>query len=238
MCHNQAGHPSGWAATAPAAQPHGVTAKKDGTVAGQGFPSCQICHGANFAGGSVNVSCFTCHGVSAPHAPKPWRGSAGSVYTHTDTVEAGNASVCVLCHFPGSTNNPANHPATPAPAGTAPGCFNSTLCHDVGFHPTGWAQATQHGPVAKQAPSASGGFAFCQVCHGTGTNFSGGAVGVSCYTCHGVSAPHPSGATWVNSTTPTHRTTDPGNAAVCAYCHRNATPGTPGCFNNTLCHGN
>src|SRR5659263_427217 len=169
MCHNQAGHPSGWAATAPAAQPHGDAAKKDGTVSGQGFPSCQICHGANFAGGSVNVSCFTCHGVSAPHAPKPWRGSAGSVYTHTDTVEAGNASVCVLCHFPGSTNNPANHPATPAPAGTAPGCFNSTLCHDVGFHPTGWAQATQHGPVAKQAPSASGGFAFCQVCHGTGT---------------------------------------------------------------------
>lgn len=237
MCHNRAGHPSGWAAPAPAAQPHGVTAKKDGTVAGQGFPSCQICHGANFAGGSVNVSCFTCHGVSAPHAPKPWRSSAGSVYTHTDTVEAGNASVCVLCHFPGSTNNPANHPATPAPAGTAPGCFNSTLCHDVGFHPAGWAQATQHGPVAKQAPSASGGFAFCQVCHGTGTNFSGGAVAVSCYTCHGVSAPHPSGATWVNSTTPTHRTTDPGNAAVCAYCHRNATPGTPGCFNNTLCHG-
>jgi hypothetical protein len=170
------------------------------------------------------------------------------VYTHTDTVEAGNASVCVLCHFPGSTNNPANHPATPAPAGTAPGCFNSTLCHDVGFHPTGWAQATQHGPVAKQAPSASGGFAFCQVCHGT--NFSGGITGISCYTCHGVTAPHPSGAIWVNSTTPTHQTTDLGNASVCAPCHFLGSPfnpanlpatpapaGTPpGCFNSTLCH--
>jgi hypothetical protein len=63
--------------------------------------------------------------VSAPHAPKPWRGSP---YTHA-TTDAANAPVCAQCHFPGSSNNPANHPATPAAAGTPPGCFNSTLCH-------------------------------------------------------------------------------------------------------------
>jgi hypothetical protein len=50
-----------------------------------------------------------------------------------------------------------------------------------------------------------------------------------------VSAPHPSGATWVNSTSPTHRTTNSANAPVCAQCHQSSA-GTPGCFNSTLCH--
>jgi hypothetical protein len=242
LCHGEAAapHPIGstWVTTSPAAQPHGDAAKEDGTVAGQGFPYCKTCHGTgtNFSGGTSGVSCYTCHGVSAPHAPKPWRSSAGSVYTHTDTAETGNAPVCAQCHYPGSPNNPANHPATPAAAGTPPGCFNNTLCHGPTFHPTDWAQATQHGSVAKQAPSGPAGFAYCQACHGTGTNFLGGITGVSCYPCHGVNAPHPSGATWVNSSTPTHQTTDPGNAAVCAFCHQ-SNPGTPGCFNDTLCHG-
>jgi hypothetical protein len=250
LCHgeNPVPHPVGntWVTTPPAAQPHGNDAKA-APGATTGFAYCHACHGtgttspANFGGGSSGVDCYSCHGVSAPHAPKPWRSSAGSVYTHTTTVEAGNASVCAQCHFPGSPNNPANHPLEPAPAGTAPGCFNSTLCHGTMFHPTGWAQAAQHGPVAKLAPSASGGFASCQVCHGTGTtptaNFGGGAVGVSCYPCHGVNAPHPAGSTWQSSSTPTHQNTDPGNAALCAQCHQ-SNAGTPGCFNNTLCHGN
>jgi hypothetical protein len=50
-----------------------------------------------------------------------------------------------------------------------------------------------------------------------------------------VSAPHPAGATWVNSTAPTHRTTNASNAAVCAQCHQ-SNPGTPSCFNGTMCH--
>ena len=166
MCHNQGGHPTGWAATSPAPQPHGDAAKKDGTVAGQGFPSCQTCHGANFAGGSVSVSCFTCHGVNAPHAPKPWRGSP---YTHTTTVEAGNAPVCYTCHAYTGTPNPRNPhvPPTPAPAGTAPGCFNGTMCHNEAGHPAGWVAsspaAQPHGDAAKKDNTVSGqGFASCQ----------------------------------------------------------------------------
>jgi len=246
MCHNQGGHPAGWAAPAPAAQPHGVSAKKDGTVAGQGFPSCTACHGNDFAGGATGPTCLNnaaCHGagVASPHAPKPWRGLSGSPYTHTDTVEAGNAPVCYTCHAYTGTPNPNNPhvPPTPAAPGTAPGCYNGTMCHNEAGHPAGWDQATQHGSAAKSAPSPSGGFSFCQDCHGTGTtppaNFGGGTSGTSCYTCHGVSAPHPPGATWKTDSTPTHRNTTPGNAAVCAQCHQSGA-GAPSCFNNTLCH--
>ena len=102
---------------------HGATAKK--APGSSGFASCQICHGKNFSGGGAQVACEDCHGVPAPHPARPWR---GSTVTHTDT-NTSNATVCAQCHFPGSPNNPANHPPTPAPAGTPPGCFNSTLCH-------------------------------------------------------------------------------------------------------------
>jgi hypothetical protein len=267
MCHNQPEvHPAGWVATSPAAQPHGDTAKMDGTVAGQGFPSCQTCHGNDFAGATVAPTCLnnaTCHGaVASPHSPKPWRASAGSTYTHTTTVETGNAAVCAVCHFPGSQNNPPDHPATPAPDNTAPGCFNSTLCHgEAGApHPLDntWVTTSPapqpHGNSAKAPPGATAGFAYCQECHGTGTTFPanfGGGSAQSCYSCHLVSAPH-APAPWRTSagTTYTHTSTDGGNAPVCVQCHfpgsennpadhppTPAPPGTdPGCFNGTLCH--
>ncbi|MFA5807613.1 MAG: CxxxxCH/CxxCH domain-containing protein [bacterium] len=258
MCHNQAGHPAGWAATSPAPQPHGDAAKKDGTVAGQGFPSCQTCHGANFAGGSVSVSCFTCHGVNAPHAPKPWRGSP---YTHTTAVEAGNAPVCYTCHAYTGSPNPRNPhvPPTPAPTGTAPGCFNGTMCHNEAGHPAGWAAtapaAQPHGDAAKKDGTVAGqGFPYCKTCHGTGTNFAGGSSGVSCYTCHGVSAPHaPKPWRGLSGSPYTHTdTVEAGNAPVCYQCHAytgtanpnnphvppTPAPGgtAPGCFNGTMCH--
>ena len=254
-CHH--GPIAGWVAVPPAAQNHGVSAKK--APGSSGFASCQICHGNNFSGGGANESCLNnaaCHGAGAasPHAPKPWRGSP---YTHTDT-DTSNAPVCALCHYPGSPNNPANHPATPAPAGTAPGCFNSTLCHGEGGvpHPVGstWVAtspaAQPHGNSAKATPGTAAGFAYCQVCHGTGTNFSGGSSGVSCYTCHVPTANSPHASQWRTGDTYVHTSTAAGNAPVCAFCHLNgaispiappsppAPAGTaPGCFNSTLCHG-
>ncbi len=230
---------------------HGAEAKK--APGSSGFVSCQICHGKNFSGGGADVSCFTCHGVSAPHPPKPWRGSP---YTHA-TTDTANAPVCALCHFPGSPNNPANHPATPAPAGTAPGCFNNTLCHAEAAapHPVGasWVAtspaAQPHGISAKATPGATAGYAYCQACHGTGTNFSGGSSGVSCYPCHGPTSNSPHASQWRTGDTYVHTTTAEGNASVCAYCHRDganspiAAPSppapastAPGCFNGTLCH--
>jgi predicted CxxxxCH...CXXCH cytochrome family protein len=257
-CHH--GPVAGWVATPPATQQHGVSAKK--APGSSGFASCQICHANDFSGGGSNVSCFSaspCHGVSAPHAPKPW---IRSPYTHTST-DPSNASICAQCHFPNSPNNPANHPATPAPAGTPPGCFNSTLCHGEARHPSDWVTTPPdpqpHGIDAKAVPGSATGFAYCKDCHGSGTtppaNFGGGSSGVSCYSaspCHGVNAPH-APAPWRTSagSTYTHTTTNAGNASICQECHypgspnnppnhppTPAPPGTPpGCFNSTLCHG-
>ena len=240
MCHNQAvAHPAGWAATAPAAQPHGDAAKKDNTVSGQGFAYCKTCHGNNFEGTAIGPTCLSnalCHGagVASPHAPKPWRGSP---YTHTTTAEAGNAPVCYQCHAYTGTANPNNPhvPPTPAAAGTAPGCFNGTMCHNQAGHPAGWAVSSPapqpHGVTAKKDNTVSGqGFAYCQTCHGA--NFAGGSANVSCFLCHG--PPH-APAPWRGAPY-THTDTDPSNAPVCALCHR-TSQGTPGCFNSTLCHG-
>ncbi len=256
MCHNVAGHPAGWAAAAPADQPHGDAAKRDATIAGQGLPDCRICHGSSFSGGTSGVSCFTCHGVSAPHAPKPWRGSP---YTHTDTAEAGNAPVCYQCHAYTGTANPNNPhvPPSPASAGTAPGCFNGTMCHNVAGHPAGWATAAPavqpHGDAAKKDATIAGqGLPDCRICHGS--SFSGGTSGVSCFTCHGVSAPHaPKPWRAISGSPYTHtNTAEAWNAPVCYQCHAytgTANPNNPhvppspssagtapGCFNGTMCH--
>lgn len=239
---------------------HGATAKK--APGSSGFASCQICHGSNFSGGGAQTACSSCHGVSAPHPARPWR---GATFTHTNT-DPSNASVCAQCHFPGSPNNPANHPAAPAPAGTPPDCFNNTLCHGAAAgvpHPVGnpaWVTtppaAQPHANEAKASPGSTTGFAYCKVCHGTGTtspaNFGGGSSGVSCYTCHGVSAPH-APKPWRASagSTYSHTSTAPANAPVCAQCHFPGSPNNPAghpstpapagtppdCFNNTLCHG-
>jgi hypothetical protein len=117
-------------------------------------------------------------------------------------------------------------------------------CHTwpINPHPAGWSAPAQHGAAAKGQPGTMTGFARCQACHGS--DFEGGFTGVSCFGCHKpgpplVKVPHAE-APWFNltGTDVTHTNTDQANAAVCANCHRNPnTNGTPGCFNNTLCHG-
>jgi predicted CxxxxCH...CXXCH cytochrome family protein len=196
---------------------HGGSAKSQP----DGFSTCEECHGSDFTGGISSVACSSCHGGSAPH-PTSWM---TGTYTHTNT-NAGNAAVCALCHTNGA-NSPIAPPSPPAPAGTTPGCFNSTLCHAQAGHPAGWSSPTQHGASAK----AANGFISCETCHGT--DFTGGTAGIACSSCHTVNAPHPP-APWRGGTY-THTTTDTNNASVCAQCHQSQA-GTPGCFNNTLCH--
>jgi predicted CxxxxCH...CXXCH cytochrome family protein len=247
-CHH--GPVSGWIAASPAAQNHGVSAKQ--APGSSSFVSCQICHGSNFSGGGAKVSCFPCHGANAPHPARPWH---GPTYTHIDT-NTENAQVCAQCHFPGSPNNPSSHPATPAAAGTPPGCFNSTLCHGDTAAPhavgTGWRDPNPqfHGLTAKQNLS------LCQGCHGApGTTlFNGGTAPTSCQssTCHPQAKAHPGGTVrWYQAPqpfpgyVPSHR--DSGNrGAACAICHKvegagtGPDPGAPSCFsasfNGVTCH--
>lgn len=210
-CH--AGGPPGHPLPFDNPDDHGGLAKsRPGSTSG--FRYCKTCHGSDFSGGISQISCFTCHGVDAPHSPQPWRNGR----THTNThVE--NAAVCADCHRTGQ--------------GT-PGCFNNTLCHgSVNPHPDGWLDPDVHGPVAKAAPGNMSGFSYCQVCHGT--RFDGGVTNTSCYVCHNVSAPH-SPSPWRGGRT--HTNTNTQNAPVCYICHKTGNSGPPSCFNNTLCHGN
>jgi hypothetical protein len=235
-CHanGPSNHPAGWNLPAN----HGVHAKA--LVSGaDGFSACQACHGTLFTGGTSGTSCFGCHGVSAPHPAKPWR---GGTYTHTST-DSSNAATCALCHTGGANLSPALQQASYA-TGT-PGCFNNTLCHGTVGHVSGYGSPTVHAPVAKGKPSATTGFASCKTCHGN--DYKGTSSTPTCFTCHGVNAPHAK-KPWRGGSY-THTTTDPDNASVCADCHTaganlsavqkrvNFVTGTPGCFNNTLCHG-
>ena len=242
-CHH--GTIAGW----DTPQQHGATAKR--APGSSSFFSCQICHGKDFLTVRDGKTCFTCHQYTknpAPHAGAPWLSSTS--YTHTDT-DTSNAPVCKQCHYPGSPNNPAGHPATPAPAGTAPGCYNNTLCHSVGVpHALGttWTDPNSqfHGLTAKQNLS------YCQGCHGTpGTTlFNGGYAPTSCQaSCHTQAKAHP--IRWYQAPQPfpgyvsSHR--DSGNRSVaCTICHKVDGAGTgpdptaPSCFSATFngvnCH--
>ena len=179
-CHNCHGaapafHPAGWSAPTQ----HGEAAK-DAPSANRGFPFCQTCHVALFAGIGSAPSCINnaaCHGNSnnpatpgptqSPHPPRQWRTSAGTPLTHTSTAsDAANAAVCVPCHL-----NRANTLDVPAPTpafdpASPPGCFNSSLCHSgsgglTSPHLLGasWLPGTLHGATAKAD------LTYCQGCH-------------------------------------------------------------------------
>ncbi len=244
LCHGAVGHPTGWADPAQ----HGASAKAlpGGT---SGIAYCKSCHGTDYHGAGAIPSCFSCH-ASAPHSPAPWRiaQQSSSTRSHTST-DTGNAAACAGCHL---NNQRLTSPAA-VPGGTTPGCFNSTLCHGVVGHAVGWSSPTVHGAAAKDHPSGSAGFSYCQNCHGAA--FNGGQALTTCINnpnanCHGstVAAPH-SPKPWLGSTR-SHVTTAEENAAICSVCHlagANLTPslrqasyatGTPTCYNNTMCHGN
>jgi len=107
-----------------------------------GMASCVPCHGPLYNGTDLTgtipnntaaggaPSCYACH-TTAPHPPAPWGAGLGLPATQPnhDQVDPSNASECVKCHALGANTNPAITPVVPAPAGTAPGCFNGTLCH-------------------------------------------------------------------------------------------------------------
>ena len=124
-CHTAVNHPANWAAPAQ----HGrlgaqLPPNADNKVMA-GFAHCAKCHGSDYSGGLSAVSCKACH-TKAPHPNRPWHGAAGALTNHTAT-NFNNAPECFKCHAAGA--NSTLKPLTVPPAGTAPGCFNNTLCH-------------------------------------------------------------------------------------------------------------
>lgn len=95
-----------------------------------GFAHCAKCHGSNYDNPiGTAPSCKSCH-TKAPHPDKPWVSTSLSEPTHVQTDQA-NAPECFKCHAAGANSD--LKPATPAPAGTEPGCFNNTMCHGRSF---------------------------------------------------------------------------------------------------------
>jgi len=88
-CHagGPAGHPDGWL---PAG--HKTAAIAD-------INSCTVCHGSDYLGGIVNVSCTTCH-LGGPFAVHPTAWSNVSVSHRNYVLLQGNATACAnqFCH--------------------------------------------------------------------------------------------------------------------------------------------
>lgn len=122
-CHvNGPSHQAGF----EAGLQHGRAAAQAAAGTTSGFGYCAKCHGSSYTNPiGTAPSCTKCH-TKAPHPNKPWNGPTVSSSNHTFT-QLSNAPECAKCHTNGA--NSTLKPATAAPAGTAPGCFNNTLCH-------------------------------------------------------------------------------------------------------------
>ena len=121
-CHAKGpGHPAGW----EAGLQHGRLGAQAAPGDKSGFAYCFKFHVNNISAGLTAASYLACH-TKSPHPGKPWSGPDASKSVHYAT-DVANASECNKCHANGA--NSTVKPATPAPAGTAPGCFNNTMCH-------------------------------------------------------------------------------------------------------------
>ncbi len=128
-CHTEVPHPVNFAGYLQHGRQAAQLAPSTVPTAMAGFAHCAKCHGADYQGGLTSVSCKACH-TKAPHPSRPWIGAAASAPTHTAT-NISNAPECFKCHAAGA--NSTLKPLTTPPAGTAPGCYNDTMCHSNKF---------------------------------------------------------------------------------------------------------
>jgi len=249
-CHASFPHIAGFAVFTK----HGSVAK-DLAIGISGMAHCQKCHGSSYTGAGSAPSCIGCHketnpSSNAPHAANWINGNAnGLKHSTTDTS---NAPACAQCHLGGQFSHSAQ---SPAPAGTAPGCFNGTLCHNAVFHSLPFVAGRQAIAVAN--------LSNCQPCHATHASGSNPRFNLlkgsgvlnpnGCEGCHnkpGIAHPFMwlpgRGTTNGAANTTSHATAGTVNAS-CGLCHGGTAlaggGSAPSCFSNpvasingTTCH--
>jgi len=157
-CHSLYPHMTGWVDTLSATF-HGDFLKAGGFH----LQACTECHGADFSGGTSNVSCYTCHDAY-PHT-ESWMDTMSTgfhgVFLKNTSPSAWDVQQCSPCH--GGT-------FTGGPAGVA--CFP---CHSAFPHSAAFASIRHTGYMR------TNGYPLmqCQKCHGV--SYTGGpVVDVSC----------------------------------------------------------
>lgn len=202
-------HPSGFKDKSS----HGLTAIRVGK------DKCGLCHGTDFSGGIVSVSCFTCHS-SYPHRSGWEYPASHGAYTLTASITiTDSVAACALCHgddFQGGDTK-----------------FSCYFCHPFP-HLTGWdTGAGSHGLYLQ-----SRGFTVtsCSSCHGA--DFGGGTARVSCSACH-TSYPHPE-PQWIQQGSGSfHGDTvlAQNGPSSCGLCHGNDFQGGNSGVSCYSCHG-
>ncbi len=213
-CHQSFPHNDSW-----------LTATEDGHGAflknvNWAVESCTTCHGEDLAGGSSDISCYTCH-ENYPHDSE-WMNMASND-SHGSYVKAQewDTESCQTCHgedLAGGTSDVS--------------CYT---CHESYPHADTWLTATEegHGAFVK---ALEWDLESCADCHGE--DYKGGSSEVSCYTCH-ESYPHPENHEWVGGTDVSHGKyikTQYWDLSSCQLCHGEDYAGGTTNTSCTTCH--
>jgi uncharacterized CHY-type Zn-finger protein len=196
-CHEgPSGHPIGWFDSS-SDNYHGLK------VAAEGPSVCAACHGEDYKGGVVDVSCYTCHNGPGGHPSTGWFDSSSDNYHGLKVAQTG-PSDCAACHgedYKGGTSGVSCYTCHNGPSG----------------HPsTGWFDSSSDNYHGLKV--AAEGTSVCTACHGE--DYKGGAVEVSCYTCHNGPGGHPSTG-WFDSSSDNYHGLKVAaeGPSVCAPCH-------------------
>ncbi len=199
------GHPEGFAN--PSSESFHTAAIRD---AGWDLASCKSCHGTDYAGGTVEVTCLTCHpktpeDCSACHGgnanPAPPEDLGGNVATtfrgvgahqaHLTESAVSRALTCVECHVMPEALDDSGHIGSGLPAEVTFGALAREEESTPTWDGTTCATTYCHGGFegGKQAAvtwtQVGTGQAACGTCHGTPPpSEAGHPQNSSCSMCH------------------------------------------------------
>jgi predicted CxxxxCH...CXXCH cytochrome family protein len=197
------GHPEGFAN--PSSENFHTVAIRD---AGWDLASCKSCHGADYAGGTVDVTCLTCHpktpedcsachgGTGGPAPPEDLAGNTGTSFrgvgahqAHLTESAVSRALACDECHTVPEALDAAGHVDSAMPAEVTFGelarsedstpAWDGTTCANTYCH-----GAFEGGNKASVTWTDVGaGKAACGTCHGSPPT-SGHPDNDNCSMCH------------------------------------------------------